>query len=399
MKGLALFYAIFMLVSIVSCKPEKEVINSLSIADITIHENGIIPTPDGVPKSIEKTFSKYTKITAPNGRPIHFFAQSEVADRKIVRARQILEMYLTDVKGSRYGGFKFIVANSMADRNAALFFFNDEASKEENMFSLILTPFNAQDLYATESFVEGSPEYLENYPRDASYEEILHLTQDYGITPMLPLYQKEIYDAAQESVNNGIYLPPSELPKADYDQEYLATVWDIYLDAWAYTPPPAQFGEYPYNTREMLKEKDTKGYKLVESFLPTSLTYNAHIHPDFTGVFHLNYTPNLSYTHKSKHLNDATLTGGHPSGLCGNDRDNKLTGNDANNTFCGLEGGDTINGKQGVDTVIFRGDRSEYTIETNVESTIITDKVAYRDGVDTLINIEKIQFKDQTINL
>ncbi|QZT35674.1 hypothetical protein K5X82_10105 [Halosquirtibacter xylanolyticus] len=399
MKRVTKWGAILLMLLLWGCISEKDTIDSLTKVDITSSEQGIVPLPDDISSKMRDVFSKYTKVTAPNGRPIHIFAQSGVSNAKVVRARQILAMYLTDVKGSKYGSFKSLIANSMADRNAALYFFNTEDDKEQHMSSLTFAPFNGQDLYASEAFVEGSPEYIQNSPRDASYEEILHLTQDYGITPMLPQYQKEIYDRAHDAVSSNIYMPPSELPKADYDQEYLASVWDVYLDAWAYQDPPAQYGEYLYNTREMLKEKDPIGYGLVEAFLPAVLTYNAHIYELFEGTFHLDYREDFSYTHKSKHLRDATLTGTLNSGLQGNQYDNNLTGNIADNTFIGGKGDDYIDGNDGTDTVVYEGMYSEYEITITGTKTVIKDKVSDRDHTDTVIHIEKLQFKDRTISI
>jgi Ca2+-binding RTX toxin-like protein len=287
----------------------------------------------------------------------------------------------------------------MADRNAALFFFTSEEEYNSSSGKLGSVPFNYQDLYATESIVEGSTEYIANSPRDASYEEILHMTQDYGITHMLPLFQEEITEATKKAVANSWYSPPSELPKADYDQEYFATIWDVYLDAWRYAAPPAQFGEYKFNTRASLLQNDPIGHAIVEAFLPKHLTYNARIDKNYDGIFHLNLDPTLSYTFKSQYLIDATLTGTKSSGLKGNDKANSLTGNTGNNTLIGGKGNDQLDGKDGLDTAFFTGAHSEYTINTNGVTTTITDNIANRDGSNTLTNIEKVTFTDQTITL
>ena len=381
-----------------SCSKE-DLIVQLQDIDISKTETGIVPLPNGFHKKMNEVFTKYTKITAENGRPIHLFAQSGVNNEKLIRAREILRMYLTPVPNSKYGTSKFFVANSMADRNAALFFFDSEKSYESSSSKLQFVPFNYQDLYATESILPGSSSYIYNEPRDATFEEILHMVQDFGITPMMPLYQKEISVAAEKAVSSNVYNPPSDLPKADYDQEYLASVWDVYRDAWRYTTPPAQYGEYKYNTRESLKEKDLEGYKLITSFLPEYLTYNARLDPNFNGVFHLDLKNELSYTFKSQYLLNVTLTGNLNSGLMGNNKDNVLTGNSGNNLITGSGGDDLLNGLSGKDTAVFTGKYSEYAVSTSNKITTIKDMVKNRDGRDSLKNIETLKFSDKIITL
>ncbi len=58
-------------------------------------------------------------------------------------------------------------------------------------------------------------------------------------------------------------------------------------------------------------------------------------------------------------------------------------------------------GGAGVDTAKFSGNLSDYTINTDANSSVttITDKVNGRDGTDKLSEIEMVEFKDQTINL
>jgi len=386
------------LVLLQSCSKE-DLIVQLQDIDITKTETGIVPLPNGFHKKMNEVFTKYTKITAQNGRPIHLFAQSGVDDEKLMRAREILRMYLSPVPNSEYGSYKFFVANSMADRNAALFFFDTQDSYESSSSKLQFVPFNWQDLYATESILPGSSSYIYNEPRDATFEEILHMVQDFGITPMMPLYQKEISLAAEKAVRSNVYNPPSDLPQADHDQEYLASVWDVYRDAWRYTAPPAQYGEYLYNTRESLKQKDPDGYGLITRFLPEYLTYNARLDASFDGFFHLDLKSELSYTFKSQYLLNVTLTGNLNSGLRGNNKDNHLTGNSGNNQIAGSGGDDTLDGLSGKDTAVFTGKYSEYAISTINKVTTIKDLVKNRDGRDSLTNIEALKFSDQTITL
>lgn len=79
-------------------------------------------------------------------------------------------------------------------------------------------------------------------------------------------------------------------------------------------------------------------------------------------------------------------------GGAGND---VFTGSSANNTFKGNGGNDTIDGGAGIDTAIFSGPRSQYTL-TALSGTGV--RVVGPDGTDTLTNVEKLQFADQTVN-
>jgi hypothetical protein len=49
--------------------------------------------------------------------------------------------------------------------------------------------------------------------------------------------------------------------------------------------------------------------------------------------------------------------------------------------------------------VIFSGNSSEYILNILDNKTSIMDKILDRDGINILQNIEKLQFKDQTIEL
>ena len=78
--------------------------------------------------------------------------------------------------------------------------------------------------------------------------------------------------------------------------------------------------------------------------------------------------------------------------------DDVLTGNDADNRLTGGLGNDFIDGGKGVDTAVFAGARSAYQISNSFGKVY----VAARDGssgFDTLVNIEKLEFTDQTLTL
>ena len=59
--------------------------------DISGSSNGIVPLPPNTPAVFREVFSKYTKLIAPNGKPIHFLVQDAWSDDKILKARNVME--------------------------------------------------------------------------------------------------------------------------------------------------------------------------------------------------------------------------------------------------------------------------------------------------------------------
>ncbi|MBI4208036.1 MAG: hypothetical protein HY527_23695 [Betaproteobacteria bacterium] len=80
------------------------------------------------------------------------------------------------------------------------------------------------------------------------------------------------------------------------------------------------------------------------------------------------------------------------SGLDGSDT---LSGGAGNDKLIGGKGNDTLDGGSGTDTAVFSGNRSAYTITNAVSGYIVSGA----DGVDTVSNIERLQFSDQKLAL
>jgi len=387
--------------------------------NISTSTNGIIAMPYTAGEYA--TFVKYTKIQAPNGQAIHIMAQNLITEAQIVRARNILQFYLTNVPGSQYGTNKTAVINKMGTNEAMLMLLNgsDGDTNPPNI--------NAQPLYQNEMAVEGHTWYTaNNYDhRDAAYEEILHFMHDMGIgvdgantTPgALPAYQTEIRAAQNNSDNNNFAIWPIgssatsgwyyELAQENsLSQEYLASVVDSYYGLWeawneASEPNSAttgMWGLYIAKTRAEIPTEDPMGYAVMGKFFSPMININMDIDPSFTGVFNMTRTPAQPYTYKSQYLQHTTLTGTNTSGLKGNDSDNNLNGNNSNNTIEGLKGNDSIDCKGGTaDKVIFTGNYVDYTFTINSDHYIVTDGIANRDGVDTIYNCETLKFADQEI--
>jgi len=365
---------------------------------------GVVPLPEELGKTLNGLFSKYTKHIAPNGKPIHIFAQSGVSNLQVVRAREILKYHLTDAPGTQYGHDKTAIANRMADVKATLMYTDTEIKSFAMRPILRDSKLRLQDLYATESPVEGSYEYIHNkgkpgerYTRDASYEEIMHLVHDKGLEDILPEYHQEIVEAEKAAVADDIYHYGRLAP-----HEYIITGFDVYFGLWDHNPQGdgKSFGdEYDFHTKEEMKAGDPALYDLVEKFWPKYLTYNAYIDPSFEGTFSTVRDENTEYTFKSQHLVNIILTGKNNTNVLGNDQDNRLTGNEGNNILTGGKGNDVLAGGNGEDTAEFSENYTEYEVIKAGHKTIVTDTVAGRDGKDTLTDIEVLKFKDKKVRV
>lgn len=375
------------------------------------------------PRNIERTFpaslgslytkannfDRYIKYTAPNGKPIHIVAQDKLSDEQILRSYNVLKHYLTDYAGSKYGANKSAVANAIANNNAILVLLNGQDDGKNPMAERA----TGQTLFQNEIQVEGHPWYTaQNYQhRDATYEEILHFVHDNGIgvdetngTPSnygaLPEYQKDIRTAQKNGLSKKLW-GNGNPDSADWireltaenslSQEYLASVVDSYYGlwgAWTQSNTHAMWGEYVGKTREDMQTDDPMGYALMDNqFFHPYVTYNARIDASFNGNFSLKFDTSKPYTHHSRYLKDITLLGSNDNSVTVNELDNDITGN------------------SGTNTVIFSGKQSEYGIMSTKEegsnnaTATVTDKVANRDGRNTLNNVQKLQFSDGIMDL
>jgi len=397
-----------------SCQKKEEV--TLPDIDISASPNGIVPLPDDVPEVFKEHFVKYTKVVAPNGKPIHILAQDGWTDDQIKHGRDVLEHILADYPGSAYGNDKTAVANSMSDKKATMVFFNTEPELRDAIMRGGLagaTDLSMQDLRANESPAVGDEDYMGHITRDASYEEIWHLVHDYGIKPTLPEMIAEMRKANDVATENGWRGWPDDEPE-EHPNEYVGVLIDNYLDLWAVHPKKyegrdiepgeipeghSHFGRYFANSRAKLKEKDPLGYAVIEKFFPPYLTYTPVLPESFSGTFSMKLDPSAAYTYKTQHLTKATLTGSNDANLTGNGYDNVLTGNAGNNILAGREGADELDGGEGEDTAVLAGPSADYEITKDGETVTVSDGVADRDGTDSLRNIEFLQFSDKKVSL
>ena len=415
MRKMSMIILVFGLTMFLACQKSDEELVTLPEIDISGSPNGIVGLPEDVPSVFRDVFTKYTKIIAPNGKPIHILAQAGWTDDQIKKGRNVLLFILTDYPGSEYGSDKSMIANAMSDRKATMVFFNTEPDLHEAMRGPLGrgTDLSIQDLRGNENPAEGSEDYMNHITRDASFEEIWHLVHDYGIKATQPAMLAEMQEVNDSAAEKGWRAWPDDEPQ-EHPNEYVGVLIDNYYDLWTLRPkkyegreikpedvPEGQshFGRYFAGSRKRMKELDPAGYALIQKFFPPYLTYTPELSMYFEGTFSLTFNESLVYTYKSQHLAHVTLKGNNDSALIGNGFDNTLTGNAGNNIFEGEGGNDRIDGGTGTDTAVFSGSYADYKITETEKGIIVEDNQQQRDGSDTIINIEILKFSDKEINL
>ena len=110
----------------------------------------------------------------------------------------------------------------------------------------------------------------------------------------------------------------------------------------------------------------------------------------------MSYVPGLSYTNRSRYLKNILITGDNDVSIIGNDYDNSVWGNQGSNNFIGGGSNDYFIGGEGLDRAVFSGDYDEYAIligaEWNDYIMSVVDFYTERDGVDTLVQVEEMEF-------
>jgi serralysin len=103
----------------------------------------------------------------------------------------------------------------------------------------------------------------------------------------------------------------------------------------------------------------------------------------------------LQYNGDLRSLIENANGGSGNDSITGNAANNALNGNGGNDTLRGDGGNDTLDGGSGTDTAVFSAALSTYTLVNYGGSVYVLTTGA--DGKDTLMNVENIQFSDQTI--
>lgn len=355
-----------------------------------VHGISIEAVPSQFSDYSKAGYNRYVSVKAPNGKSIHILIMDRLSEYQIVKAVNVLNHYLTPVAGTKYGDkdSKRDIANAMANNGAILKLMNYHDEPRYN------DALDGQPLFEEEIQVEGGDWYVrQDYEdhRDASYEEILHLVHDYGIGVLnapeggvtaLPEFQRE-FNTIQKQALNQSYTPPEDTLKewqqeVSVDQEYFAAIIDSYYGLWGAYSGKGMWDLYSVKTRSDFSTEDPNALYITEQIFSPTLTYDAYIADTFTGTFKMRYDATVPYTHHSQYLTKLTLTGSKDTNIELNGHDNRLTGN------------------TGINTVIVHGARSEYHIHDLGEGKIqLNDMLTDRDGMNVLINIEKIQFSDE----
>ena len=112
--------ALFLLLCAVADSGYGQVV-TLPDIDTSEFPNGIVSLPPGTPSVFTDVFSKYTKVLATNGKPIHFLIQDEWPEDEIIKVRNVMKHMLTDFPYSKYGRNKAAVANAMGTEKRRCF--------------------------------------------------------------------------------------------------------------------------------------------------------------------------------------------------------------------------------------------------------------------------------------
>ncbi|MCJ8267922.1 MAG: hypothetical protein MJK04_00795, partial [Psychrosphaera sp.] len=376
---------------------------NMATRQITASEQAeVINIPAHFEQPIKDLFDRYTWLSAPNGKVINIFAQPQVSLAQLLRAKNTLKFYLTDTPTLN----KTALANSMGDKNASLFIFKDQQSSEQAFNGALGSTAPAQsgqDLYATEIFVEGDSRYLAAQPngRDATMEEVLHLTQAYGIAPAMNGLQTQLANQAEVALTNNIWNPQADqlaewraegTPASgnSVSHEYFAAIVEAYFGLWQ--NQNVGMDGYTGNNRDLQTQRDAAGQNLVSGFVPPMITPMMEIDASFGAgdTFVMAYDAALSYTAKSQYLLSIRLNGSNASHISANAADNTLMGNTGNNH---------IDGKEGHDIYVVDGLKAEFTLIETANGWLLEDTLSARNGKDTLVNIEQIMFNDMLFTL
>ena len=95
--------------------------------------------------------------------------------------------------------------------------------------------------------------------------------------------------------------------------------------------------------------------------------------------------------------NDIIYGGAGDDTLSGGDGNDVLYGGTGNDVLSGNAGNDFLDGGSGINTAVYSGTSKNYTITVTSSSMTVQDRVG-TEGTDTLVNMQKLQFADQTLD-
>ena len=203
-----------------------------------------------------------------------------------------------------------------------------------------------------------------------------------------PILSGLLYEAAKEAIGNGVF------DASSYNHMGVGTFkyWKTVMVEYQYALTFAEWGyieKYSgsldpewsdnYLNPDKINEGNPLGHSLYENYIKKVISK----------------PPSNELEKIFKEKNQGIS--GYIANTGGSSND-ELTGSSSNETFFASEGFDTINGEGGNDTSIYSGMFSDYSFTRVVNSLTITDqRTGTNDGMDTLSNIEYIQFSDQKV--
>ena len=366
-------------------------------------ETGIVELPNSVDGMISSVFQKYTHLQLPDDIIIPILAQNEFSDQQILHVKKILKEYLKEVPFTIWGDNKTALINTLSMSNAFLMLLNDEGEYQNPGLQILFqNGAIGQDILSTKVLPEGTNHYMNSSKRDATFEEVLHFVHNYGIENSSPGMQAAIELAMSTAISNEYYFPSQDLSIEEHDNEYLALLMEVYFGFWAHDPDDNGFAgdnEYRFINREEMLIGDSLGSNIINQFLGDKWRYTPTLPESFSGLFSLRFDSTLAYTNRSQYLQNIILTGDNNVKIHGNNYNNRVFGNAGDNIFFGLGSDDYFNGGDGIDRLSLIGERSQYTVldaaDWNDYIMSIFDIVPDRDGTDTLIQVEQMEFNGE----
>jgi hypothetical protein len=357
----------------------------VSYSKIHVESSEIIKEASHINPRYQKNHDRYMMFVPENGIPFFLLIQKGVSEARVIRSKEILEFFLTDVPGSQYGHDKTEVANKMGENGAVLLLLTG-AHRDPN--NLPGNQLPGQELYESETPVPGDEWYMTQVRahRDAGFEEILHLVQDNGIGATsdgaLEEFESEIASAVDENAKKGLLTLREGFDSNS--QEYFAGIVDCYYGLLDAIGRERSFGRYRLITRQKVIEQDPLGHGIITKFLPPNIGHPFSLDPKFSGTFKMHLSAE-KYTRRSQYLLHLRITGTNDVNVVGNAHENIIIENPGNNR---------IDGTQGIDIVFYERAYNGFTI--NMANGIIQ---VQGSGTDSLENIEYIVFKDAVIKI
>mmetsp|Transcript_51408 Transcript_51408/g.129762 ORF Transcript_51408/g.129762 Transcript_51408/m.129762 type:complete len:550 (-) Transcript_51408:69-1718(-) len=212
-----------------------------------------------------KVFEQYTHVLSENGRPIHILAQREVAASQVKHVQNVVASMLTE-SGCEDCVPKAAIGNAAADLGLIIAVLDEKRMKSRDARELRRTDILDQVLFVKEVIVPGSDPHQRG-KKDATWEEVLHNIQNFGIRAAAPTFQLELDDALEDALLAGSYIPDQEYDSWTLvSQEFFAVTMETYFGMSETRGDGLSGGEYIYIRRADMEVADPKTCGLIRRF-------------------------------------------------------------------------------------------------------------------------------------